>query len=129
MDVPNRPKSSHIHKGSRRFSSLHHLPTPCLFIFSREHFLSSSILEASPSAPIHLRPLCHRPFVSRHLRHRQHLWPSPQHLRLASPSLRVTTFGHGSVSHHLLWHQHLRPWSCLASTPSSWCVYRHLYCV
>ena len=61
MGVPDRPKPSHIHKGSRSFSSLHHLPTLCLSIFSREIFLSSTIPEASPFALIYLLPLRDRP--------------------------------------------------------------------
>jgi len=108
------------------------LPTSCLSIFSREHFLSSPPPKASPSTSIYLLPLRHGLFVSHDLCRCQHLRPPPQHLRLASTSLHATTSGPSSVSRHLRWHQQwrtwsrLQPWSRLASTPPSWCVCRHL---
>ena len=79
------------------FSIIFFLSPARLFFFSRYTFfsLSSNTSRSFPfsSSPQYLLPLLHG-----HIR--QHLQPPPQHLHVASPSLCVTTSGHGSVTGH-----------------------------
>ena len=95
--------------------TLFSLSSTSFLLFSISFPLSSSLSSSSPS-------LYFLPFLHGYIR--QHLRPPLQHLRLASPSLRVSTSGHGSLAspslastmkHMVESPAMVRPWSHLGS--------------